>query len=293
VEYCEAEGYIRDALDKVAGGGRIRLEPFVRTAEKFAQRIKDGDNLGLAVYSRGADYDIVYHSLNVCTLSLQVAEEYIFSMEQLKRLGAAALLIDIGMIMVPPEIFLKQGRLTPAEMDIVQGHSLVAYNAITGAEDPDTSIAEVVYNIHERCDGSGYPRGIKAKDIPEKAKLLGLVDIYESLTHNRPFRKRLPPLEAIKEVISIGRGGFPLLSFKALINQLTTYPVGCFVKLNSGEIGRVVDKNRFAPLRPKVQVLYTGLGERVDTGCILDLVRQPLLFIVNTIFKEELPDGGV
>lgn len=296
-DYSTAEGLLNEALDIVGKGGLIRLEPFERLSESFTDRLYDGENLALAAYNKKtADYDVVSHSLNVGILSLQVGKRHNLPRPELRELCTSALLHDLGMIKVPRDIFLKPGSLSSTERELLQKHPSVAYEAILGAHDASASekgMAEVAYCVHERCTGKGYPRRLSADEIPDKAKLLGLIDMYEALTHNRPFRKRLPPLDAIKEIIATGRDCFPTVTLKALIDQLTTYPVGCSLRLNSGEICRVVSTNPFSPLRPVVEVIFSGSGKRLAEPRTLDLSRSPLQFIVDTVFEEDLPILGV
>ncbi|MBI5694934.1 MAG: HD domain-containing protein [Nitrospirae bacterium] len=296
-DYATAEGLLDEALDIVGRGGLIRLEPFERLSGSFTERLLDGENLALAAYNKKtADYDVVSHSLNVGILSLQVGKRHKLPRQDLQELCTSALLHDLGMVKVPRDIFLKPGSLSTTERELLQKHPAVAYEAILGAHDATASekgMAEVAYSVHERCTGRGYPRRLSADEIPERAKLLGLIDMYEALTHNRPFRKRLPPLDAIKEIIATGRDCFPTDALKALIDQLTTYPVGCSLRLNSGEICRVVATNPFSPLRPVVEVIFSGSGKRLAEPRTLDLSRSPLQFIVDTVFEEDLPSPGV
>jgi HD-GYP domain-containing protein (c-di-GMP phosphodiesterase class II) len=282
---------VRQALKKLDVGQPIMLEPFVKKARSFIERLRDGEGLYLVAYDKkAAGYDIIAHSLNVCILSLRVGIGTGLDDEGLGRLGTAAMLHDLGMAKVPEEIFLKPGTLDHSERAVMQAHPAVAYKAISEARDAKPRVADVAYSVHERCSGRGYPRGLAAQEIPELAKLMGLVDMYEALIHPRPFRGSFLPIDAFREIIDTGRDCFPHKVFKALLDHLTAFPLGCYVKLNSGEIGRVVDTNKFAPMRPKVMMLFSPSGKRMKEQRVVDLCENPLLFVASSIYEYDLPE---
>lgn len=122
----------------------------------------------------------------------------------LQALEAAALLHDTGKLAVPEHILNKPGRLTAAEFEIMQGHVDVGADILSSIDFP-YPVIPIVRAHHENWDGTGYPRRIAGKDIPIGARILSVVDCFDALTSDRPYRGALPESEAI-DIIRARRG---------------------------------------------------------------------------------------
>ena len=124
-------------------------------------------------------------------------------------------------------------------------------------------LAEVVSQEQEREGGQGYPRGLLGNEIHEYAKVIGMVDVYEALSHPRPQRKRFLPYEATKVIVNSSKNMFPQKLIRALLTKLSCFPTGSYVVLNSKAIGRVVETNEASPLRPIIEMLYDSMGKKL------------------------------
>jgi HD-GYP domain-containing protein (c-di-GMP phosphodiesterase class II) len=111
---------------------------------------------------------------------------------------------DIGKLAIPDRILLKPGPLSEGERRIMQQHVQVGYDLVKGIEFL-TDAAEIILTHHERCDGNGYPQGLKAADIPIGAKIFAVADTVDAMTSDRPYRRALPLLAA-REQIKYGAG---------------------------------------------------------------------------------------
>jgi HD-GYP domain-containing protein (c-di-GMP phosphodiesterase class II) len=111
---------------------------------------------------------------------------------------------DIGKIHVPAEILSKPGQISEAEYTIIKTHSQVGHDILKTIEFP-WPVAKIVLQHHERINGSGYPQGLKAKDILLEAKILAVADVIEAMATHRPYRPALSIEEALDE-ISKNRG---------------------------------------------------------------------------------------
>lgn len=222
---------------------------------------------------------------NVCILSLKIGMELGYPAGELRQLGLAALLQDIGMARLPEELLASSGPLSAAERAALRQGPEKGARLLGEVGLQYHWLAEVLLQVHERRDGSGYPRGLQGEEILECAQIVGLADVYESLVHHRPFRGCLGPVGALKEILHRERAAFPDRILKALIRGLTTFPVGSLVRLNSGEIGRVVAKNPDFPLRPVMEILLRPGGKALDQPRI-DLSKNPLLHIQESVLEE-------
>lgn len=131
-----------------------------------------------------------YHSINVFRLALVMGISLELPKRDLKGLCISALLHDIGKIFIKKDILNKQGKLTKEEYDIVKTHTLLGYKKIKSIPYIDEEIAIGILDHHEKCDGTGYPNGKFEKDISLYGKIIAIIDVYEALTSDRPYRKR-------------------------------------------------------------------------------------------------------
>lgn len=115
---------------------------------------------------------------------------------QMKAIEAAALLHDMGKLVVPEHILNKPGRLTPGEFEKMKLHATVGADILSSVRFPYPVVPIVRYH-HENWDGTGYPTGLKGVDIPIGARILAVVDCYDALTSDRPYRRRLADNEAV------------------------------------------------------------------------------------------------
>jgi HD-GYP domain-containing protein (c-di-GMP phosphodiesterase class II) len=150
-------------------------------------------------------------------------------------------------------------------------------------------LAEVVSQEQEREGGQGYPRGLLGNEIHEYAKVIGIVDVYEALSHPRPQRKRFLPYEATKVIVNSSKNMFPQKLIRALLTKLSCFPTGSYVVLNSKAIGRVVETNEAYPLRPVIEMLYDSMGKKLTEKKVVKLQDTPLLYITDSMFEEDLP----
>jgi HD-GYP domain-containing protein (c-di-GMP phosphodiesterase class II) len=124
----------------------------------------------------------------VVEFTLELARKMGIKDKQLANLRRGALLHDIGKMGVPDSILLKPGKLTDKEWEIIRQHPVYAYNWLSSIQylQPDLDIQ---YCHHEKWDGTGYPRGLKGDQIPLTARIFSVVDVWEALLSDRPYRK--------------------------------------------------------------------------------------------------------
>lgn len=135
------------------------------------------------------------HSRRVVELTTRLARTLRVPEEQVTHIRRGALLHDIGKLGVPDQILLKPGPLTEAERTIMQRHTKYGYELVSSIEYLRPA-AVIPYCHHEKWDGNGYPRGLKGAAIPFAARLFAIVDVWDALTNDRPYRSALSPDEA-------------------------------------------------------------------------------------------------
>ncbi len=143
------------------------------------------------------DHEIEGHSKRVTKMVLDLANSFGLPQEKLIHIGRGALLHDIGKLGVPDVILLKSGPLTDDEWEIMRNHPVYAYNMLSQIAFLQPAL-EIPYCHHEKWDGTGYPRGLKGKEIPLAARLFAVVDVWDALISDRLYRKAWSKTKALK-----------------------------------------------------------------------------------------------
>lgn len=146
------------------------------------------------------------HQRRVAELSCAIAREMGFDEVRMRGLRLGAQIHDIGKIGVPAEILSKPSKLTPIELQMAQRHAEMGYEIIKDVKFP-WPIVEIVYQHHERIDGSGYPQGLKGEQISLEARIVAVADVVEAMLSHRPYRTAQPLQDALDE-ITANRGTF-------------------------------------------------------------------------------------
>jgi len=139
------------------------------------------------------------HSQRVSHYCKLIGQQLKLKNDELKELEQAGLFHDIGKISIPDIVLNKPGKLTDEEYEIIKSHTEVGYQILRAADEYSDLAIQALHH-HERWDGLGYPSGIRGNDIPLFSRIIGVVDAYEAMTADRPYRKRLSDTEAIKEI---------------------------------------------------------------------------------------------
>jgi len=137
------------------------------------------------------------HTQRVTELATKVAQKVGFSREELVHIRRGALLHDMGKMAIPDEILQKPGPLNEMEWEKMRQHPQYAHDMLSPITYLRPALVIPFYH-HERWDGSGYPRGLKGEDIPLEARLFSIVDVWDALRSDRPYRKNLPHVEVIR-----------------------------------------------------------------------------------------------
>jgi putative nucleotidyltransferase with HDIG domain len=144
------------------------------------------------------------HTQRVTILTYRLARSMGLTDSELVHITRGALLHDIGKMAIPDGILLKPGQLTDDERKLIQKHPVYAYEMLSPIDFLLPAI-DIPYCHHERWDGAGYPRGLKQDEIPFAARIFPVIDVWDALTSDRPYRKAMPHDE-VRRLISAGSG---------------------------------------------------------------------------------------
>lgn len=204
-------GMYRDISDRKQAEEALR-----QSSEKLEKALDDTVKL-LAGTMRIRDVYTADHQENTARLVDAIAREMGLSEERCRGLWVAAMIHDIGKLQIPGEILNKPTSLSSLEYEIVKRHAEVGAETLRGVSFP-WDVANIIAQHHERLDGSGYPRGLKGKDIIEDARILSVADVVEAMCSHRPFR----PAHSVDAALEAIRSGSGTLFDKKVVQACCT-----------------------------------------------------------------------
>ncbi|MGE5604346.1 MAG: HD-GYP domain-containing protein [Bacteroidota bacterium] len=234
------------------------------------------------------DHYIYSHSVNVSIVAMIIGREMHLEPEANKKLGLAALLHDFGMIRIDQSLYDQDRKLTAADWIEIKRHPDYGFELVSGAEDLDAEVLEGIRQHHERFDGSGYPRGLKGEEISLFGRIIAVADVYDACISPRKYRPRMTPYEALKNLL--GESSlFDIKVLKALVTSMAIYPIGSLVRLNTGEIAKVIGINHGYPFRPEIRIMLDRAQQKLEQPIRLNLADEEYTqtYIEETLQHEE------
>ena len=184
------------------------------------------------------------------------------------------LLADIGMQLLPERLVHKRGPFRKKEYLAYRKHCDFGVDVISHYPDLDDRVAGIVRAHHERQDGLGFPRRLRAGQIPVLARFANLAHCFERLLRRNGQGPALPPAKALTKLYKQRALKFPEQLVIELIHLMGTYPIGSLVKLSTGEIGLVLEQNLKEKLSPKIALLTDKSMAELKKPALVDLANQ-------------------
>lgn len=286
--------FTKGIINNLREGRTVEGKDVVRIAETILDRLHVSNEILLSLinifvfYGEREDY-FYSHSVNVAILASNLGLSLGYNEPKLIDLCASCLLHDIGLLKIPREITAKLSKLSPEEYNLIKKHPLYGLEILKYVKDPPKSAPQVIYQHHERVDGKGYPEGRIGDEISEFAKIASIAEVYESITHPRPYREhKIIPYDAVKMIVQEVKSSFEPKYVRVFLNFVTPYPLGTFVLLSSREIGKVIGINDNIPLRPIVEVYFDSDGKPPENPRIIDLAKCHLITIKKALDEDNL-----
>ena len=249
---AKAVNGIRNLFDTVSGGD---TEENKTTAYQAVKEINDVVDTLVETIStetkslmhisdlKSHDEYTYHHSLSVAVLSIAIGQSMKLSVPQVQILGRAAMMHDIGKIMIPSEVINKPSKLTDDEFKIIKNHPGLGYNHLEKLNVGDEDFRLAVLCHHEKTDGRGYPSGLSYNKIPLYARIISVADVYDAITSYRSYRSPMAPSEAIEMIMADVGKSFDYQIVRAFVKRLEMYPLKTHVELSDGRTGVVADNS--------------------------------------------------
>ena len=226
------------------------------------------------------------HSLNVCTLSMMLGQEFNLSEDQLESLGIGAMFHDLGTLEYERIQNGFSSSIPPNEFPSLRQHPQIGKKLserLLGGSSPSL---EIIEQHHERLDGSGYPLGLTDSEIGLLSKIVMVVDEYDDLCNAQEISRSLTPYEALSHLYSKQRGRLWEDAIVALVRMLSVYPPGSIVELSDGSLGVVSSINPHARMQPMVMLYAPDIPR--EQALIIDLSQENGLSIKTNLRPKEV-----
>jgi len=199
-ELLESQKQLSRTKDELSEQNTV-LERIVRERTRALEQAQAEMLKRLAIASEFRDDDTGEHTNRVSELSGLLAEVLGLPEREVELIRSAAALHDLGKIGISDRIFLKPGKLTPDEFEIMKSHTLIASKILGGSPSPLLQMAEIIaLTHHEKWDGTGYPHGLQGDEIPLAGRVVAVADVFDALTHARPYKHAWNIDAAVEEI---------------------------------------------------------------------------------------------
>lgn len=260
------ESYFTEYVKK----GELPIEPLETLVKTLVGAVRDYRNEMLRTAAQevtGKNY-LVVHSVKTTVLALSVGIFLKEPQHRLLELATAALLHELGMVRLPPNLYMAARSLTPQEKKAISTHPIIGYN-ILKERTFSPNVALAVLEHHERMDGSGYPRGLPGEQISLPARIIAVCCSYDALVSKRPYREGRDGHDGIMHLLRDRGVQYDERILRAFVCSLSIFPLGSWVTLSDGSIGTVIEANPQNPRFPLVKIVADAGGNPVLEPYIL------------------------
>ncbi len=254
--YKEVAGLVKDVETLVAADKELPLDQVRKSLDTMVDSVlRNPDAYIWLTRIQQFDSYTYRHALSASVWATALGRELGLARREIVALGTGTLLMDIGNTALPREILRKKGRLSDEEWTLVKSHVDQGVRILSKASSATVDVIDIVRTHHERLDGSGYPAGLRGKQIPFFGQIAGIVDFYAAVTIPRPYAPAIAPSAAMQILHKQRHRYFDEALVQAFIQALSTYPTGSLVELSNGAVGIVLSQNPGFRLHPNLVLL--------------------------------------
>jgi HD-GYP domain-containing protein (c-di-GMP phosphodiesterase class II) len=266
---------VKDTMQAARTGRMFSISSLEQVVEDMVEGILADPDIHLALcHLKSYSSRIYVHSVNVAVIGAGLASAMSYKKERIIEAGVGILLHDIGKVRIPEKLLTKGGMYTHQELEYIRKHPLFGIEIVDrkGFNVPEIARTIIVQH-HERWNGGGFPNGLKGNKIDELAIICAIADMYDNLTTGDLYRRACLPQEALALIFQGSDEEYPRKIVEIFTKLLGIYPVGSFVKLETGEMGLVTRINRQTLLFPQVLVLFDSNGLKIEKPYLRDLLE--------------------
>lgn len=298
--YEEYMNYIESVFTHYATHKEIDHDDLTETVKELCVFIKENKRFILRVNpAEGATKKnfLVTHSMRTTVLAIAIALQLHMPLSKMVDLGVTSILHEIGMLRLPPQIYMTDKKLTPGERSQILKHPVLGYTIVKDLSFP-LNIQLGVLEHHEKENGTGYPQKKTGDKISNNAKIISVACSYEAISSPRSFKTGRSTFEAIVELLQNKERSYDDSIVRGLLYTVSLFPIGSYVYLSNRKIAQVIDTNPDNPKTPIIQYLTEkeadGSPKVSPTGSNgINIVRilskneeKDILELVNNKYKD-------
>ncbi|MEJ8554769.1 HD-GYP domain-containing protein [Tepidibacter sp. Z1-5] len=284
-KYREVKEVIKDQFNMAKKGKNIGLNMNIinNTISELLDTITSKRDISYSINEIRMSDDYLYeHSLNVMVSCLYTGILMQYDKMKLQKLALGAILHDIGKVFVDSDILNKPGKLTSEERVEIEKHPELGYRYVSDNYGNEISALskQIILQHHEKWNGKGYPNQLSGDLIYEMARICSVADVFDALTADRVYRKKIPIYKASEYIYSLGYNDFDFDIVKLFLSRIVKFKQGSIVKLSDGAKGIVYDQNKHMLDRPIIKLLVNKNGKNMaHKNIFIDLIEEKTLFI--------------
>ena len=255
--YEEYMNYIESVFTHYATHKEIDQEELSDTVQDLCIFIKEHRRyilrVNATIESENRNF-LIIHTMRTTVLCLAIALQLHLPLSKMIELGVTSILHEIGMLRLPPQLYMTSKKLSVREKAQISKHTLLGYTIIKDLNF-GLSIQLGVLEHHEKENGTGYPRRLTGDKISSNAKIIAVACTYEAISSPRSYKDEKSTFDALLELLQNKEHSYDGSVIKALLYTVSLYPIGTFVYLSNRKIAEVIDTNPDNPKTPIVQLL--------------------------------------
>ena len=287
--YEEYMNYIESVFTHYATHKEIDKEELSETVQELCIFIKDHRRYILRVNATiQADKRnfLIIHTMRTTVLAIAIGFQLHLPLSKMIELGVTCILHEIGMLRLPPQLYMSSRKLSVREKAQISKHTLLGYSIIKDLSF-GLPIQLGVLEHHEKENGTGYPRRLTGEKISANAKVIAVACTYEAISSPRSYKDEKSTFDALLELLQNREHAYDASVIKSLLYTVSLYPIGTYVYLSNRKVAEVIDTNPDNPKLPVVQLLT----EREPDGSFKTYqIGENNINILRILNKQEKED---
>ena len=248
------------------------------TASYLTELTSDSDQLLSVAAETGRDENLSQHCMQMSITGMAIAAEMGMDAQNVRTVGICGLLHDWGMTKVPAAIRERAHLLDPVEYLEIKKHAMYSLELLNKVAGIPSVVPLVCFQVHERPNGTGYPRGRRGNAIHPFARILSVADTYVTLTATQTYRSSVMPYSAMECLIKLSqRKAVDPDVVRALLRMISLFPIGSLVTLSDGSLAAVLRRNAENYSKPIVKIIQDkGAASQANSDGLVDLSNSEL-----------------
>ena len=287
--FNEYMNYIEKVFTHYATHKEIDQAELSETIQELVMFVKDHKRYILRINPNPDDAGknfLVIHSMRTTVLAIAIAQQLHLPLSKIIEVGVACIIHEIGMLRVPPQLYMSSRNLTIGERATISKHTIFGYTIVKDLNFP-LSIQLGVLEHHEKENGSGYPRKMTGDKISSNAKIIAVACSFEAISSPRGYKAERSTFDAMIELIQNKNHAYDDSVLKALLYTVSLYPIGTYVYLSNRKVAIICDTNPDNPKYPIAQLLT----EKNKDGSPIQIPTDPSgINIIRILSKTEVSD---